>query len=58
MPRKANEQDPVLWSDFEDIQSELLCSDREATVGAFPALDRQAREAVMHLAESRPWAGR
>lgn len=52
------EQFPVLGADFEDIESELFCSDREVTVGAFPALDPESREMVMHLAEGRPWAGR
>ena len=55
MSQAYTDHDPVLGVDFEDIESELLCSDREVTVGAFPALDRQAREAVIRLAESRPW---
>ena len=55
MSQTHTDPDPVLGDDFEDIESELFCSDREMTVGAFPALDRQSREAVIRLAASRPW---
>jgi len=58
MSQAYTEHDPVPWADFEDIESELLCSDREVTVGAFPALDRQSREAVIRLAGSHRWTGR
>lgn len=58
MSQTYTERAPVLGADFEDIETELFCSDRKVTVGAFPALDRESREMVMHLAEGRPWAGR
>ena len=57
MSQTYTDLDPVPGADFEDIESELLCSDREVTVGAFPALDRQSREAVIRLAASHPWSG-
>ncbi|HET6874930.1 MAG TPA: hypothetical protein VFH70_09140 [Acidimicrobiales bacterium] len=40
---------------FDDIESELLCSDREATLGVFLGSDERSPQSMVDLARARPW---
>lgn len=45
----------VLADDFDDVEWELYCSAREATVGLIPAVDEKSMTGPTLPANFRPW---
>ena len=45
----------VLADDFDDVELELYCSAREATVGLIPAVDENSMTRPILQANFRPW---